>query len=97
MKQRHLELGHEEASGTKYVPKELMNYWVKAILLSIMNIFNGVRHRFKLLETFKKNIRKEIIAVKKAFSEEPLSVNSEKELADVYAPFYSKKRSIRNN
>ncbi len=84
--------GHEEASGTKYVPKELMNYWVKKDPIVNYEYFlmeSGIDS--ELLETFKKNIRKEInIAVNKAFSEVPLSVNSEKELADVYAPFTQK-------
>ena len=84
--------GHEEASGTKYVPKELMNFWVKKDPIVNYEYFlmeSGIDS--ELLETFKKNIRKEInIAVKKAFSEVPLAVNSEKELADVYAPFTQK-------
>jgi 2-oxoisovalerate dehydrogenase E1 component len=30
--------GHEEASGTKYVPKELFENWAEKILLSILSI-----------------------------------------------------------
>ena len=59
--------GHEEASGTKYVPKELMNYWVKKDPIVNYEYFlmeSGIDS--ELLETFKKNIRKEInIAVKR--------------------------------
>tara|TARA_B110000495_G_scaffold127010_1_gene110503 strand:- start:1165 stop:2931 length:1767 start_codon:yes stop_codon:yes gene_type:complete len=84
--------GHEEASGTKYVPKELMDYWAKKDPIANYESFlieSGIDS--EILETLKEDTKKEInSAVKKAFSEAPLTVNPEQELADIYAPFTQK-------
>ena len=88
--------GHEEASGTKYVPKELMDYWAKKDPITNYESFlieSGIDSN--VLETIKEDIKKEInMAVKQAFSEAPLTVNPEQELADVYAPFTQKNRDL---
>lgn len=82
--------GHEEASGTKYVPKELMEAWAKKDPLE-----NYERYLFSegiidttFLEETRKSIRKEIDdALDVAFRQAPPIPDTEKELADVYAPF----------
>ena len=88
--------GHEEASGTKYVPKELMDYWAKKdpiVNYESFLIESGIDS--DVLETLKEDIKKEInMEVKQAFSEAPLTVNPEQELADVYAPFTQKNRDL---
>jgi 2-oxoisovalerate dehydrogenase E1 component len=82
--------GHEEASGTKYVPKELMDMWGKK---------DPIKNYEKFLVTdnictedelagIRKELQKDInSAVKTAFAEETISSTEEAELADVYAPF----------
>ncbi len=83
--------GHEEASGTKYVPEELMDAWEKK------DPVNNFQHY--LLETeilteeedakFRKTIKKEINEhLKIANAEEAITSTVEAELNDVYAPFH---------
>jgi len=81
--------GHEEASGTKYVPQELMDSWAEKDPLQ--NFENYLQEEGILDETqvdqYKKDIRKEINAALKKVSEEPPVASSvEAELTDVYAP-----------
>jgi len=82
--------GHEEASGVKYVPKELLEKWSKKdpienyknYLISI-----GVLTNEKDLE-FRKTIQTEIDQNYKKSSEEPTIVaNLQEELNDVYAQY----------
>lgn len=82
--------GHEEASGTKYVPKELMEEWGKKDPLS--NLESFLLEEGVLSETSIDAIRKEIkdefnAALKKAYAEPLIEVNLEKEKADIFAPF----------
>ncbi len=81
--------GHEEASGTKYVPKELMQRWAKKdpienyekYLLSL-----GLLDEDKIA-AIRKEFKEEINrAWKQADAEAPLSSTPEAELADVFAP-----------
>lgn len=81
--------GHEEASGTKYVPKEVMDYWAgkdpvkcyEAYLVS-----EGISER--QLEEISKSIKSDINgAVKSAFAAEVISSEPEVERADMYFPF----------
>ncbi|MCH9660352.1 MAG: dehydrogenase E1 component subunit alpha/beta [Bacteroidetes bacterium] len=82
--------GHEEASGTKYVPKELMEEWaIKDPLVNFENylISEGVLSETKI-ETFKAVIKNEINAnLEIAFSEDPISSTESDELTDVYEKF----------
>lgn len=84
--------GHEEASGTKYVPKELMEEWGKK---DPVKTFESFLIREKVctndeIGTIRKGIQKEISdAVKGAFEEEIISDTSS-ELLDVYYPFEQK-------
>jgi 2-oxoisovalerate dehydrogenase E1 component len=85
--------GHEEASGTKYVPKQLMEEWARldpvenyeAFLESIGVLDESTKE--KLNKKVKKSIND---ALEVAFSEEELTPNPEEELADVYANFTQK-------
>ncbi len=80
--------GHEEASGTKYVPAALFEEWAKKDPVSIYELFllhenvltaNSVNH---LREELKKEIESEL---KSGFDEEIILPDKEEELRDVYA------------
>lgn len=82
--------GHEEASGTKYVPKELMDEW--AAKDPIANYEQYLLDQKVLTEeeiqNFKADIKKEIDAGLKIANAEPkIEVDLEKELGDLYAPY----------
>lgn len=82
--------GHEEASGTKYVPKELMEEWGKK---DPVKSFESYLIKEKICSNDeigerRKAIQKEInTAVKEAFAEEIIEADVERELADVYYPY----------
>jgi 2-oxoisovalerate dehydrogenase E1 component len=81
--------GHEEASGTKYVPKALMDEWAKKDPLE--NYERWLLAEGILTESEQKNIReryKKAIqqAVDVMFTEPEPVPNLEEELGDVYAP-----------
>jgi len=85
--------GHEEASGTKYVPEELMKHWeAKDPIDNYRNflIINKVLN----LETddqYRLNIKEEInTALDAAFNEAPIVPDAQTELSDVYMPFTHK-------
>ena len=82
--------GHEEASGTKYVPKFMMEEWgqldpvdrYEDYLISI-----GVLNE-ALKETLNTKVKTQINdALEIAFAEEAVEAQVEKELGDVYAPW----------
>ncbi len=81
--------GHEEASGTKYVPKHLFEEWAKKdpvynfelFLLELGLLTPTTIDALK--EDFKRKIDEAWEAV---FNEPPLVANPHEELADVYAP-----------
>ncbi len=81
--------GHEEASGTKYVPKELFERWEKkdpVVNYEQFLLQEGVLNENKVLE-IRAEIKKMIATdVERAFAEPAPEISSEKELADVYAP-----------
>ncbi|HLV53566.1 MAG TPA: dehydrogenase E1 component subunit alpha/beta [Cryomorphaceae bacterium] len=82
--------GHEEASGTKYVPQELMDEWAakdpvanfEKFLLDEKVIDQA--YVTQLTEEIKEEIEE---GLKIAFDEPAISANPETELNDVYAPF----------
>jgi 2-oxoisovalerate dehydrogenase E1 component len=79
--------GHEEASGTKYVPKELMNQWKKLDPITNFEAFllNQRVITGSSIEDFKKEIRNEInIAWVDAENDPKKQSSSEIELADIY-------------
>lgn len=82
--------GHEEASGTKYVPKELIESWEEKDpitnfenhLLS-KNILNE-----QLLKSIKNDIKNDIQqGLDIAFNEESISFEEKSFMEDVYSPF----------
>jgi 2-oxoisovalerate dehydrogenase E1 component len=82
--------GHEEASGTKYVPQELFDIWGKKD--PVQNYENyllsqEVLHP-KLIEEIRAELKQQIDAgVKTTFDEPEITPQTELELGDVYAPF----------
>ena len=82
--------GHEEASGTKYVPKKLMEEWAKKDpLVNYEKYLIGEKViDKKFVDTLRKNIKNEIdTGLEAAFKETYPEANTQDELRDVYAPF----------
>jgi 2-oxoisovalerate dehydrogenase E1 component len=82
--------GHEEASGTKYVPKELMEHWAKKDPVATYEKFLLSENILteKDIDSIRKKIKKEIEAgLSAAFDEPPPQPDARQELKDVYAPF----------
>ena len=82
--------GHEEASGTKYIPKELMEEWAKKD--PIANFKNYLLHHHILTEKsnteYQTAIKEEIEShLKMAYAEENIIPNVNNELQDVYKHF----------
>ena len=82
--------GHEEASGTKYVPKKLMEEW--AARDPIENYLEHLHNEGILSEEEEVKIKKEIIEeidknLKLAFDEDPINSTVSDELNDVYKDF----------
>src|SRR6478752_2867751 len=80
--------GHEEASGTKYVPKELFEEW--ALKDPVINFENYLLQQNVLKEDEVNHIKEETKhcierELQIAFSAEPLIPDNEEELRDVYA------------
>ncbi|GAB4453972.1 MAG: dehydrogenase E1 component subunit alpha/beta [Bacteroidia bacterium] len=92
--------GHEEASGTKYVPQELFEIWGKKD--PVINYEKFLLEESVLteqdIEKIKNEFKEEIEEhLKITFNEDFPEVNTEKELSDVYAPFhYVETKSITN-
>jgi 2-oxoisovalerate dehydrogenase E1 component len=85
--------GHEEASGTKYVPKELFEIWGKKDPLA--NFEQYLLEEGVLTETVIAQYRDEIKTeiekgLETAFAEQLPKPDTKKELAEMYAPFVSK-------
>jgi len=82
--------GHEEASGTKYVPKELMEHWAEKDPVENYQAF--LRTEGVLNDSIETEVKGAIMAeisagLEAAFNEPAISFNEETELADVLAPF----------
>lgn len=82
--------GHEEASGTKYVPQSLMDTWAKKDPISTYETYLlscGILDTAKI-ETMKATIKAEIDRTYAIADAEPAIQSSEQqELQDVYKPF----------
>ncbi|MCF8464253.1 MAG: dehydrogenase E1 component subunit alpha/beta [Flavobacteriales bacterium] len=81
--------GHEEASGTKYVPNELMETWAKKDPVNNYEAF--LKEQGILTEAAEMEIRERIKTditegLELAFAESEIQSNAELEVADVYAP-----------
>lgn len=82
--------GHEEASGTKYVPHELLEHW--AAKDPIENYQAYLREKNILSEELEVKFKTEIVHelnenLKIAFAEEPITPNETIELNDVFKPY----------
>lgn len=82
--------GHEEASGTKYVPKALMDTWEKKD--PIQNFERYLLQEGLLTEVaitdFKRSMKKKIENALKVADEAPrVRVDRVEEMSDVYAPY----------
>lgn len=82
--------GHEEASGTKYVPQELMDFW--ALKDPVGNYEKHLLENEVIstseIEQFKAEIKKEIDDnLEIAFAEAPINSSESDELNDVYKEF----------
>ena len=79
--------GHEEASGTKYVPQDLLDTWeAKDPLINFENYLLEQKHLTqKDISVFKSDIKKEITdGLDLAFNEPTIIANRAQELKDVY-------------
>ena len=82
--------GHEEASGTKYVSKKLMNTWAKKDPISNFESFLIDKKIISKqdIENFKQSVSSEIQEGLQTAFDEPLIIpDLETELSDVYKPF----------
>ena len=82
--------GHEEASGVKYVPKELFELWAKKDPLQNFEDFLVKKKIITSsdIESYRAAIQAEIEAgIAVGFSKTDTLVSTEAELADIYAPF----------
>ncbi|MBT8280414.1 MAG: dehydrogenase E1 component subunit alpha/beta [Muriicola sp.] len=82
--------GHEEASGTKYVPQQLLDEW--AARDPIENYVEFLKEEKVLTEEIEVEIKKEFIHeiddnLQLAFAEEPVESTESIELNDVYKDF----------
>ena len=79
--------GHEEASGTKYVPQDLIDTWeAKDPLINFENYLLAQKHLTQEdISDFKSDIKKEITdGLDLAFNEPTIIANRAQELKDVY-------------
>lgn len=85
--------GHEEASGTKYVPKELFDEWGKKDPVTNYESYlmdEGILNE-TLIASIRNGFKKEIDdALDETFAEPEVTPDSQSELNDVYVPFEQK-------
>ena len=92
--------GHEEASGTKYVPKELMEEWAKK---DPLDNYESYLIKEKVIDKnysddLRKQIKKEIDAgLEEAFKETYPEADMQEEFNDVYAPFTQTVTDLSSN
>lgn len=85
--------GHEEASGTKYVPEELFKEWEKKDPVKTFETYlyeQGILND-QLADALKSSLKQEIEQeVESAFQEAEPVANPENELRDMYFPYQQK-------
>lgn len=91
--------GHEEASGTKYVPKELFDVWGRKDPVNTFEKFlidEGVLTE-EIIEKMRAEIKADIEqGLEKTFAETLPPPNTEKELAEMFKPFSVEDTSNQN-
>lgn len=85
--------GHEEASGTKYVPQELFDKWTKKD--PIANYESYLKSLYLIddskIESIRKKFKKQIDNdLEQVFKLPEVTANIEEELAEVYSPYTQK-------
>ena len=92
--------GHEEASGTKYIPKKLMEEWGKLDPIENYEAFllkEKVLSEFDI-EHFRKEIKSEINSACQIADNEPkIQSTPEKELADIYREYIPENENANSN
>jgi 2-oxoisovalerate dehydrogenase E1 component len=92
--------GHEEASGTKYIPQELFEIWGKKDPLNNFEKYlmeEGVLSEKHMQDT-RASIKQEIDkGLELAFAEEIVHPDTEREYADVYKPFTQQTTEVEGN
>ena len=81
--------GHEEASGTKYVPQQLFDEWKKKDPIDNFEawLLNEGILTTETASAIRAEFLKEIdTALEEVFAEEEITPDTEEELADIYAP-----------
>lgn len=82
--------GHEEASGTKYVPQELFDMWGKKDPVSNYESYlldEGVLNN-AIIEELRAGIKNDIeTALESAMAEQPVKADTARELGDIYKPY----------
>ncbi len=82
--------GHEEASGVKYVPKELMEAWSKKDPIHNFEQFliaEGILTN-ELIELIRAGYKEEISEnLKNAYALPPVAADLQKETSEIYAPY----------
>ena len=92
--------GHEEASGTKYISKELMDEWAKKDPLDNYEVFLLKENLIQKagIENIKKQIKEEINSAWKIADNEPkIQSTPEKELADIYREYIPEIENANSN
>jgi len=82
--------GHEEASGTKYIPQELFEEWGKKDPLNNFEkyLLDETVLTEEIIAEYRSEIKHKIEeGLEIAFAEERIKPDQEREYADVYAPF----------
>ncbi len=91
--------GHEEASGTKYVPKELFDVWGRKDPVNTFERFlidEGVLTE-EIIEELRAGIKKDIDGgLEIAFAETLPPPNTEKELVEMYMPYSAQDTSSQS-
>ncbi|WP_242086638.1 alpha-ketoacid dehydrogenase subunit alpha/beta [Aestuariivivens sediminis] len=82
--------GHEEASGTKYVPQDIMDAWASKD--PVVNFQSFLKEKGLLNDAEVIAIKEDILSeinthLERAFEEEPIHSTIEMELYDVYKPY----------
>ena len=92
--------GHEEASGVKYVPKELFEIWAKKDPLNNFESYllkEGILSDNKIAD-FRAEIQQEIEqGLEIGFAAPAIVPNTEEEYADVFVPFKAQNTVITHN
>jgi 2-oxoisovalerate dehydrogenase E1 component len=91
--------GHEEASGTKYVPQELFDTWAKKD--PVVNYENYLKEegiiKQEEIDKMRAEIKHEIEkGLELAAAEESVKADTERELGDVYTPYTYKETAPKS-